>query len=62
VSRNGGFQDCSCGFTSDLFQVDEPCNAQTVKLSSKSLIEKWGLRELVVCLEWIDVPKMVLYE
>jgi len=30
----------------DLLQVDEPCNAQTVKLSSKSLIEKW------VCGNW----------
>jgi hypothetical protein len=31
----------------DSLQVDKPSNAQTVKLPPKSLIEKWGLRELV---------------
>ena len=43
-------------------QVDKPSNAQTVKISSNSLIDKWGLRELVVRLERIDVPKMVRYK
>ena len=46
----------------DLLQADKPSNAHTVKISSKSLIEKWGLRELVVRLERIDVPKMVRYK
>ena len=46
----------------DLLQADKPSSAHTVKVSSKSLFEKWGLRELVVRLERIDVPKMVRYK
>jgi hypothetical protein len=43
----------------DSLQVNKPSSAQTVKLPSKSFIEKWGLRELVVRLERIAVSKMI---
>jgi hypothetical protein len=43
-------------------QLNKPSSAQTVKLPPKSLIQKWGLRELAVRLQRIDVPKMVRYK
>jgi hypothetical protein len=46
----------------DSLRVNRTSSALTVELPPKSLIEKRGLRELVVRLQRIDVPKMVQYK